>query len=192
MKFFLNKFSWPIHVTSLFRKMDSLAEEVAPAPENGIVQFEELTDVCYNQDLCKLQATLLIHDLTGYNGNICGTGSKEYIRFFVDSGKGFRNAGFTSVQVYDLTEPRSKKRLPHKHLVQLYYENTDFRISAGKEIRIKAILSWNELPPANPSWPPTFGNVCESTCVLKPGESLIGELLDEITLPKPVLFQYLY
>lgn len=166
--------------------------EVSPSPEKNIVFFEELSNVCYNQVLSKVEATITINDTTGYNGNICAEGSTEYVRFFVDYGSGFENAGFSTVQVYDLIDLSRKTRSPQKHLVQHYFENENIKKASEKEIRVRAILSWNELPPNNPEWKPIFGNVCESVVLLKPREALIGELFDDIEFPKPFAFSYGY
>lgn len=158
--------------------------------ENNIVNFEELMDVRYNKVLSKLEATLLLHETAGFRGNICSGGSTEYIRFFVDTGSGFENAGFTSVQVYDHVE-RSPINRPQKYLIQLYTEKGRF-FDKHTPVKIRATLSWNELPPTNPDWSPVFGNCCESLVMVHDIEQITDDVFDVWEMSKPLQFAHSY
>src|SRR5450432_692105 len=63
--------------------------------------FEELTCIGYNQTLNLLEATIAIKLPTGYDGNLCSDGSREYVQFYIDygDGAGFQSLGYTSVNV---------------------------------------------------------------------------------------------
>ena len=64
--------------------------------------FEEITCVGYNPATNLLEATVAIKQPTGYNGNLCTYGSTEYVRFFVDYGKGWQDVGLIGIGVHDI------------------------------------------------------------------------------------------
>jgi hypothetical protein len=66
--------------------------------------FEELTCVGYNPDKKLLEAVIRVKQPTGYSGDECTPGSYEYIRFFVDTGKGFQDAGLMAINVHDIPD----------------------------------------------------------------------------------------
>jgi len=63
--------------------------------------FEELTCVGYNPDRGLLEAVIHVKESSGYSGNDCTPGSFEYIRFFVDTGGGFADAGLVAGGLVD-------------------------------------------------------------------------------------------
>lgn len=66
--------------------------------------FEELTCVGYNPAQGLLEAVVQIKQSSGYSGSDCTPGSFEYIRFFVDTGTGFVDAGLAAINVHDLPD----------------------------------------------------------------------------------------
>lgn len=56
----------------------------------GNTTSEELTCVGYNPATAVLEATVAVKQNGGYAGNLCGPGSYEYVRFYLDYGSGWR------------------------------------------------------------------------------------------------------
>ena len=76
-----------------FKKVASLASKTT---------YEELTSVGYNPWQKRLFATFDIKKAFGYSGNLCDDGSTEYVRFFVDFGGGWQDAGVVATDVHDI------------------------------------------------------------------------------------------
>src|SRR5262245_1871048 len=64
--------------------------------------FEQLTCVGFNPETNFLEATIAVKLPTGYLGDLCSNGSTEFVRFFVDYGSGWVDAGVTGVMVHDI------------------------------------------------------------------------------------------
>ena len=137
----------------------------------GNVFYEELKCVSYNPDLQLLNAAITIKQSGGYGGGPCTNGSAEYVRFYVDY---LRNGtwvdeGVAATNVHDLP-------------ADTYCYNVRLKITPKKSSccddaailpRVRAILSWNSLPPANlPNWIPVWGNVMETNIQVAPSHSI--------------------
>lgn len=129
--------------------------------------YEELFCVGadYNQEA--LVGTLKIKKSSGYSGNLCDKGSKEYVSFFIQEEEncGWIHAGTTFVEVHDL------KNIPSggiSYSVILPYDFSKLKKKCNdpQVLKVRAVLSWNT--------PPTgmnckyWGNVVESYIQLKP------------------------
>ncbi len=88
----------------------------AVLPLSGNTAYEELTCVGYNPDRDELEATVQIKLPTGYGGNLCSAGSTEYVRFFVDYGSGFQDAGLASFNAHDIPNSIDCAEKPTKPL----------------------------------------------------------------------------
>jgi hypothetical protein len=130
--------------------------------------YEELGDVSYNPVTEKLKVAMVVKHASGYLGVPCQGGSKEYVRFYVDytnSGK-WVDEGAVSVGVYDRNFEED-----------LFYDvelkiNPRIKHCLDKPVvlpKVKVILSWNMLPPANhPDWNVIWGDVKEATIQITP------------------------
>src|SRR6185369_17113895 len=65
---------------------DSSFEAILAVESN--TWYEELTCIGFNPARNQLDATVEIKRSSGYGGDLCQPGSREYVRFFVDSGSG--------------------------------------------------------------------------------------------------------
>jgi hypothetical protein len=140
---------------------------------NGNTDYEQLECVGFDpgsvtQDA--LVGTLRIKRPYGYLGNLCHTGSVEYVAFWVDWGAGWEWAGTASVRVHDIT------KIPKEGLCYAVYQPVNFekhRRPCGEGAvtpRVRAILSWNSPPPAfDPNFSPGWGNRVETRIHLYPG-----------------------
>src|SRR6516225_7594991 len=78
--------------------------------------YEQLTCIGFNPDNDFLEATIAIKRPTGYSGDLCSKGSTEYVRFFVDYGSGWEDAGLAAVNVHDLPTNKDCEGKPDKPL----------------------------------------------------------------------------
>jgi hypothetical protein len=140
---------------------------------DGDTSFEELRCVGLNPVESALVGTLTLKRASGYSGDLCSTGSKEYVAFWIDYGSGFTYAGTTSVDVHDL-----KGIGPNgiEYAVFLPVDLTAHQrpCQAGPvTARVRAILSWQSPPPWwNPGFVPHWGNREETTILINPGPSV--------------------
>ena len=131
-------------------------------PTDGSTLYEELDCVGFNPVTSELSAVLRVKKPLGYSGGLCTQGSREYVTFWADlNGNGIFETclGTASVRVHDITE------VPSQGLEYAVFLPVDFGpyrrpCQAGPRlVPIRAILSWNVVPPcANPNYVPVWGN----------------------------------
>jgi hypothetical protein len=145
----------------------------------GNSTFEQMVCVGLNPPYDRLEAVVQIKRDSGYGGDICGPGSLEYVRFYVDlfDNGVWHDVGVSSVRVYDL--PGEKP--------VCYAVRRDF--SAARKfclfenlVKVRAILQWGVPPPANtPNYNPVWGNVVNVQVQIHPRKFFPwGDLLKEI------------
>lgn len=146
-------------------QVQALGDTDAAGGDAGNDFYERLTCVAFSKERELLEATFEQRRPTGFTTGVCGGGSQEYVRFYVDHGSGWVDAGLVARTVYNLDESEDCRRNrihPVSHAVTLGYE-PDQRFCITEQIfRIRAILSWQVEPPAgDPDWPPFWGDVEE-------------------------------
>jgi len=138
----------------------------------GNTKYEELTCVGFNQDLDMLEATLQIKLSYGYGGDLCQAGTREYVRFFLDYGGGWENAGLVAFNIHDIpnaTDCAGKPDKPLSYVVTLPIEPKRDYCGNPMLPKVRAILSWEAEPPDDdPDWPMVWGNVLERHIQIKP------------------------
>lgn len=121
--------------------------------------FEEVKCVGLDRDTNRLYATIHLKKPSGYSGNLCSEGSREYVGFYMDFGSGWEHMGTTSVEVHDIT-PMPDGGLSYH--VELPVNLTKYQKVLCHETyfaKVKAILSWNQYPPDNqPDWVAPWGD----------------------------------
>lgn len=155
----------------------------------GNTSYEEITCVGFNPALNLLEATIQIKRPGGYNGTLCTPGSTEYVRFYIDYGGGWIDAGLASFNAHDLPTAEDCAHQPDKPLsyVVTLALNPDRNVCTRPVLpKVRAILSWQLAPQANkPNWPPVWGNVLERHIQIKPRLWLIGDVVQYV--PKETL-----
>lgn len=139
--------------------------------------FEEIGCVSYNPESEELRAAVAVKRSSGYGGDLCDQGSIEYVRFYLDYGTGWVDQGLALFKAYDI---------PHKG--NLCYTAT-LKIEPKQEVcqkevlpRVRAILSWNQVPPANsPNWTPVWGNRKEAKIQIEPKKSKWAHLISQLS-----------
>lgn len=130
--------------------------------------YEELTCVGLHPEGNKLQAVVNIKRHTGYGGGTCGDGSVEYVRFFVRRPGGWHDLGVSTFTSHDLP---AASPLPVSYSVEMAMHEARQYCTVENIVRVRAILSWNQEPPAgNPGWTPTWGNVLTVRVQVAPWE----------------------
>lgn len=167
---------------------DSPLQPVTPI--QGNTRFEELECVGLNPPYDRLEAVVRIKRNSGYGGDVCSTGSFEYVRFYVDLHDNgvFHDVGLGSVRVFDITGPK-----PLCYAVLRDFDSIRKFCLTENVVRVRAILSWNVPPPANsPNFVPVWGNRLDASVQIRPRLSFsIGEIvkefeLAEVEIPDPV------
>lgn len=121
--------------------------------------YEEVKCVGLDRDTSRLYATVLLKKPSGYAGNLCSKGSREYVAFYMDFGSGWEHMGTSSVEVHDVN-PMPTGGLSYH--VELPVNLTPYQKEKCSETyfaKVKAILSWNMYPPDNqPNWIAPWGD----------------------------------
>ncbi|MEP7118166.1 MAG: hypothetical protein ABI880_11330 [Acidobacteriota bacterium] len=139
-------------------------------PIAGSTFYEELGCVGYHPQQELLEGVVYVYQPSGYGSDGCGPGTPEYVRFYLsfDHGATWVDQGMTSFQAFNVPEGTDgSKRL--EYAVSLKVHPGRKRCTADHLIRTRAILSWNNPPPANqPNWTPVWGNVREAVEQVEP------------------------
>jgi hypothetical protein len=140
-----------------------------PIGFTGNTSWEEITCLGYNPQTTTLEAVIAIKLPTGYSGGLCSLGSKEYVRFFIDYGAGFEDLGYSSFDVHDI--PNAPVLVhPIEYIVQLPLPDTGHRRCCGTPVipKVRAVLSWNNVPSTSPNVLNAFGNRLDAHVQLAP------------------------
>lgn len=151
---------------------------------NNDTSYEQVTCVALNPLLNMLEAHVQIKLPAGYGGDLCHDGTMEYVRFYVDYGAGWQDAGIVGFDVHDIRNALDCAKVGNKPLA--YVASLPFqpdRDSCGHPVlpKVRAILSWNLQPPVNqPNWPPIWGNVLDQHVQVAPRPRRLIDLVDSI------------
>ena len=147
----------------------------------GNTSYEELTCVGYNSLRRTLEATVQIKLPTGFKDNLCGPGSTEYVRFFVDYGAGWQDVGYVAFDTHDIPNMLDCAKDPDKplsYVASLKFEPKTDNCENPVMPNVRAILSWETVPPlGDPFWPPIWGNVRDQHVQIAPRKWNIGDLV---------------
>ncbi len=135
-------------------------------------KYEELRCVGFFPQRDELQATVDIKLPKGYGGNLCKTGTWEFVRFYLNYGSGWEDVGVTAFKAHDIPTSRDcekKQNKPLSYTARLEVPTWKRFCNTPVLPRVRAILSWNEIPlPNEPNWRPEYGNVLESSIQTQP------------------------
>ncbi len=162
----------------------NLAESQLP-PVTKIVadtRFEEVTCVGLNIGLDQLEATVAIKRPFGYGGDLCGGGSTEYVRFYLDYGAGWTDAGMAAFGAHDIpdgTDCAKAQDKPLTYAVTLPIQPRRSICVRPVLPNVRAILSWNLPPPAGaPGWRPVWGGVRDQHVQVRPRPLVLSDVVE--------------
>jgi hypothetical protein len=131
-----------------------------------ITHWEELLCVAINTKLERLMAVVSIQQPDGYSSILNNHNSVEFIRFFIDWGRGdaYQPVNLSNFEVSDADHRGARAVLPYHQLVTARFDADRYWdcILDGIQPKVCAVLSWNLMPPEDPEFQPVFGNVIES------------------------------
>ncbi len=132
----------------------------------SVTHWEELLCVAVNTRLDCLMAVVSIRQPDGYSSIVSDGGSKEFIRFFIDWGRGepYQPASLQSFEVCDPIHANEPGRLPYHQLITAKFDAERYWDSVldGIQPKVCGVLSWNQAPPEESAFQPIFGNRVES------------------------------
>ncbi len=146
----------------------------------GDTSYEELTCVGYDPRTAVLEATVSVKQNGGYDGGLCGPGSYEYVRFYLDYGAGWEDAGVASINVHDVpagVDCAGQPWSPLSYAASLKITPNTSVCFFPRLPRVRAILSWKTVPDG-PDFVPVWGNVLEDTIQIKPRFWFLKEYID--------------
>jgi hypothetical protein len=162
---------------------------VAANQFDGNTSYETIGCVGYNPTLGLLEATVQIKRPYSYGGDLCSPGSTEFIRFYVDFGSGWVDAGLASFKAHDIADSNdcAKKTIkPLSYAVSVPYTPVRQPCYRPQLPRVRAILSWEWQPPAGqPNWHPVWGTVVDRHIQIAAGRVRIYDLLRETAVKVP-------
>ncbi|MEL0585265.1 MAG: hypothetical protein AAES65_10360 [Candidatus Thiodiazotropha sp. (ex. Lucinoma kazani)] len=131
-----------------------------------VTHWEELLCAAINPNASCLMAIVSVRQMDGYSGILRRHGSIEYVRFFIDWGDddGFQAVGLTHFKVCDAQSGDDYSSLPNYHLVSSDFDVDRYReaVMHGAQPKVRAVLSWNQVPELDLSFTPVFGNHVDS------------------------------
>ncbi len=150
--------------------------------------YEEIGCVGFQPQINRLEAVVYIKQPSGYGGDVCSSGTPEYVRFYLsfDNGASWQDQGMGSFTAYDV--PGEKP---------LEYDVT-LAIDPGKTFcfienlpKVRAILSWNNPPPPNaPNFTPVWGNVVDARIQIDPGVLfLLAQAFEQAKVKVPPILE---
>jgi hypothetical protein len=147
--------------------------------------YEELACIGYQAQFRRLESVVYVKRHAGYGGGLCSAGTREYVRFYLsyDNGATWQDQGITSFGVWDIAFPGARL----EYAVTLDITPTEYFCFTPNLPLVRAILSWNNPPPANtPGFSPHWGNVLEARIQIGPRRFPIwADILDIANLKLP-------
>ena len=132
----------------------------------SVTHWEELKCAVFNPKAGRLMAVVGIHRPNGYSGLFRRHGSKEFVRFFIDWGRGdgYQAVNLNHFKVCDAPSGSDPDRYPYYKLLSSRFDENRFWecVLDGIQPKVRAVLSWHQVPPKTAAFTPVFGNVIES------------------------------
>jgi len=161
-------------------------KSVKPMTKN--TAYEEMKCVGFNPQFDRIETVVLLKKGYGYGGDICSSGTPEYIRFYADwnNDGNWEDLGVTQFTAYDI--PGNK---PLEYAVTLMIDPKKKWCGIENLPKVRAILSWNNPPPANdPSFTPVWGNVLDVRIQIDTLKLIaVGALMEMVGAKIPLALQ---
>jgi hypothetical protein len=146
--------------------------------------YEEIGCVGFQPQFNRLEAVVFVNQQGGYGGPLCSNGSQEYVRFYLsyDNGATWLDQGVTSFTAYDIPH---QERL--EYAVTLNIKPRQKVCTSTNILLVRAILSWNVMPPPNsPNFTPIWGEVHNTHILIDPlSKGTLGGLLKDLQVQIP-------
>jgi len=149
--------------------------------------YEELTCVGLWPEKNLIEAVLMVKLPFGFGGDLCGPGTYEYVRFFIDwnDDGDFSDAnedlGVAQVNVHDIPQ------VVEHHLCYAVYQEFRPYLASCKEpyiVKLRAILSW-AIVPTGPNFIPPWGDILECWVQIDPVQGRVLGIVSGPEAAKP-------
>lgn len=168
------------------------ADQKPQSPMEYDTRYEELGCIGLYPERDFLEAILQVKLPYGFLGGLCGPGSYEYVRFYVDwDGDGDfydpnEDAGVATVNVHDI--PMAGE-VPLCYALGKHFPTLRAECEEPYIVKVRAILSWQQVP-THPDFIPVWGNVVECYVQInpteeEPEETLVGFITDPADTTPP-------
>ncbi len=148
----------------------------------GDTTYEQLDCVSLNPQLNTIEGTVSVKHPFGYGGGLCSIGSREYVRYYVDYGSGWVDAGLTSIAVHDVPDAVDEfgdSRFPLSYAATVQFVPEQRWCHTPVLPRVRGILSWDVIP-TGPNFIPVWGNVTECNVQIKPRPPWVIDLIAQL------------
>jgi hypothetical protein len=145
----------------------------------GDTSYEQIDCVSYNPALNLLEATISVKQTSGYGGGLCQPGSLEFIRFFLDYGSGWVDAGLATVSVHDIPEALDcfdAAVFPLSYTATVQVDREQRPCWSPVLPAARAILSWSVIP-TGPDFIPVWGDVAQCNVQIQPRPPFVLDVL---------------
>ncbi|HNS52042.1 MAG TPA: hypothetical protein PKO09_12775 [Anaerolineae bacterium] len=139
-------------------------------PKQYDTTYEELRCVGLYPERDYLEAVLKVKLPFGFLTDLCGPGSYEYVRFFIDLDQdgdfydASEDAGVATVNVHDIPVAGD---LPLSYALGRHFQALHEKCERPYIVKVRAILSWQQVP-VGPDFVPVWGNVVECYVQIRP------------------------
>src|ERR1700744_74856 len=141
---------------------------------NADVSYEQLENVGLDYNLEQFVASFRIKRKGGYSGDLCSSGSFEYVAFWADWNNDctWEYLGTTSVNVHDINDAPAGG-LSYAAIFPFDFTHRHTLFNNPNVVKIRAVLSWNVAPSAtDPNKLEYWGNRLDKYVQVKPGEEI--------------------
>jgi hypothetical protein len=151
---------------------------------NADTSYEQLENVGLDYNLEQFVASFRVKRPGGYSGDLCSSGSQEYVAFWADWNNdcNWEYIGTTAVNVHDINDITADGLsyaaiLPYDFTYKHKYCYNPY------VVKIRAVLSWNVAPSkADPNKLEYWGNLMDKYVQMKPG----------VEIPEGSIIPYFY
>ena len=147
---------------------------------NADVSYEQLENLGLDYNLEQFVATFRIKRQGGYSGNLCSSGSIEYVAFWADWNNDctWEYLGTSAVNVHDIND-NPASGLSYAAILPFDFTHKHKLCSSPNVVKVRAVLSWN-VPPSttDPNALQYWGNLLDKYVQVKPGAEIpVGTVL---------------
>ncbi len=148
-----------------------------------VTQWEELLCATFDPERGWVRALVMIHRPEGYSGLYRRHGSIEYVRFFLDwqDGAGYQPISLAHFKVCDQPQNLAEPDSPRYRRLSAPFDRDRYWgcVMSGLHPKVKAVLSWHQVPELDPDFIPLFGNAIESQICDDAEHPLIEHILSK-------------
>ena len=141
------------------------------ADTNADVSYEQIENIGLDYNLEQFVASIRIKQAAGYSGDLCSSGSLEYVAFWADWNNdcNWQYVGRTTVNVHDINDIPAGG-LSYAAILPYDFNAIRKQCANPEVVKIRAVLSWNIAPSTTDANSLQYwGNRVDTYIQIKPG-----------------------